>query len=115
MLLSNTTFFTEFDAESPVEPWQDVPCGSHRSIAMVRQMDQNARDKMFRWKASGSPLVDMKLNGSWSNVRDFFRDYLATMEALCRSTKSTMFRKTLEGIPEEEVVAMYQATSEEVH
>ena len=81
---------------------------------MVRRMDETARNKMYRLKASGSPFVDMKLNGSWANVLDFIREHLTSMQALRRSTKSMEFMKTLEGIPEEEVAAMYQATAEEV-
>ena len=98
----------------PVLARQDVPIGPHRSIAMTRRDDEMALIKWSRWKASGAPLLDLKLNGSWEKVLNYFKEYLSAIEASGRTTKALESKKTLSEISTDELVAFLRTTEDVV-
>ena len=70
--------------------------------------------KWSRWKASGSPLLDLKLNGSWEKVLKYFKEYLSAIEVSSLTTKALESKKTLMEIPTDELVAFLRTTEDVV-
>ena len=81
---------------------------------MTRHDDAMALIKWARWKASGSPLLDLKLNGSWVKMLNYFKEYLLGIQASSRTTKALESKRTLTDLSTEDLVAYLQSSKDVV-